>query len=211
MRSSINKSYIAAIALLLQPSAHGVTLFSDQTSFLNAAGSVTTENFESSTLSGSETSGALSSLNFNFLAVSSTPPSVKLLGIILSNGNHNTTLGGSRYLSFDTDQGSVSADATLIFNLPQSISALGFFLIDVEEGVSVSINGIDYLVSPTSDGDVTYFGIISESPFATVLLDAGVNDSQWSIDDMAVKMVPEPTMPVLIIVSIVMFGRQSRR
>jgi hypothetical protein len=189
--------------------ANASTIYASEATFLSAAGSVTVEDFEQSPLSGTESAGAKASISFAYFTASSIPTAVKVLGTALSNGNH--AVSGSRYLSFDTDVGDVSADATLTFYTP--IRAIGFYLIDAENnGAVVTINGTNYSVSPMPSGGMAYFGDIDASPFTTVKIDAGPTDSHWSIDKVSFVPVPEPSIANLLpfLVSAICAFRRTR-
>jgi len=174
-------------------SSQGAVIYTDQASFLSNVGIFETEDFESYPLIGDTGSGAVDIYSFADFTVSSIPPAIKLLGAPFV-GNHNTTVGGSKYLSFDTDLGGVGTDATLTFHFDVSpIYSFGLYLIDLEMSAQVVVNGINYNVPSTGSGGEAYFGIVSDIAFSSVILDGGSTDSHWSIDDISYTAIPEPS------------------
>ena len=180
-------------------------VFNDQTSFLNAVGSVVTEDFEDEP-AGHPDYGALSAMTFDDFSATSTPAALKVLDAEWY-GNHNTTPGGRKYLSADTDVGSRSSEVTITFDYV--LSALGFYLIDIEDFMEITIGGNLYTVPGNGTGGESYFGIISDSPFSVVHLDMGVTDSHTSMDDFA--YVPEPTTICLLGLGGLSLLRRRRR
>jgi len=170
--------------------AGGVTItYSDEASFLAAAGLVATEDFEDEPLVGTAGGGAQTLITFDDFTATSTPAALKVLDSPWY-GNHNTTAGGAKYLSADTDIGWTSSEVTLAFDY--AISAFGLYLIDIEDGVTLTIGGSDYTVPGHGSGGESYFGIIAEDPFATVYMDMGETDSHSSIDDVSYAAAPCP-------------------
>lgn len=167
------------------PTGPGVMTFNDQGDFLAAAGPVTTEDFEDEPVVGSCASGGQVALSFDHFDAAASLPALKVLDTDCGNGNHNTTPGGTKQLSADTDLGGVSADVTFSFNT--SVHAFGLFLIDAEGGsTQITINGNSYLVPPTGNGGQAYFGILSDVAITTVdfaIVDG--SDSHYSFDDVA--------------------------
>jgi hypothetical protein len=165
----------------------GVMIFDNQADFLAAAGSVTTEDFEDEPLVGDCSSGAQTFLSFDHFDATATPAALKVLGVDCGNGNHNTTPGGFKYLSADTDLGGVSAFVTLSFNT--FLHAFGLYLIDIEAGggsVELTINGVPYLVPGGPNGGESYFGIVSPVSFTDIeIAIVSGSDSHYSLDDIA--------------------------
>ena len=165
----------------------GVLVFNDQAAFLAAAGAVTTETFEDDASSGvCDGFGLTLRSEADFLATSNVL-ALKLLREPCF-GNHNTTPGGQKYLSADTEIGDVSADVMFIFNQP--ITALGLFLVDLDSALlEVTINGVSYPVPAHGDAGESYFGLVGAFPFtsATFHIAAGV-DSHYSFDDVAYSL-----------------------
>ena len=192
MRATI---VVAVIALVFgsPQQADGITVFQDQASFLAAAGQVITEDFEDEPLIGTPDSGAMSLIVFDDFTATSTPAALKVLNAEWY-GNHNTTPSGSKYLSADTDIGRQCSEVSLTFDFP--VSAFGLYLIDVEDFVVLTINSNDYTVPANGNGGESYFGIITDSPFALVHMDMGIEDSHTSMDDIA--YTPEPATIVLL-------------
>jgi len=186
---------VAAIALVFgsPQQAGGITVFPDQASFLTAAGPVITEDFEDELLIGTPHSGAMTPIAFDDFTAGSTPAALKVLDVEWY-GNHNTTPGGSRYLSADTDISYQSSEVSFTFDFP--VSAFGLYLIDIEESVVLTINGNNYTVPANGNAGESYFGIITDSLFTLVHMDMGVEDSHTSMDDIA--YIPEPATIMLL-------------
>jgi len=163
------------------------TVFDNQADFFAAVGAVVTEDFESYT-PGDPSGGAVSFMDFGTFSATSDPAALKILSGDFF-GNHNTTPGGSQYLSADTDIGGVSADVTLTFDEP--VFAFGLYLVDAEDGGFIHIGNDFHPFAGGPDGVETYFGIISDTPFTTITIDAGDTDSHWSMDDVSYA-VPAP-------------------
>ncbi len=166
------------------PHAGGPMIFNDQAAFLAAAGPVTTQTFEDEPSSGLCDSGGLTVLGVDGFLATANPAALKLLREPCF-GNHNTTPGGQKYLSADTDLGLFSAEVMFVFN--QYITSLGLFLIDLDISIlEVTVNGVSYPVNPHGDGGQSYFGIVGASPFtyATFRVVTEV-DSHYSFDDVA--------------------------
>jgi len=200
-------SMLLLVTLASQTQAAPI-IFSDQASFLTAAGPLTVEDFEAETATP-ETVTPQASIAFDFFTASSSPNALKLLNESFF-GNHNTTPGGSIFLSADTDIGRVDATVTLIFSMP--IIEFGLFMIDLDSAVgSVSINGIGYSIAATGSGGSQYFGIIEDTPFTSVILNGGSEDSHWSMDDLAFAVVPEPSTFLLTSLGLIGFALANRR
>jgi hypothetical protein len=175
-------------------------LYSDEAAYLAAAGPVVIEDFETSP----PVLTKQLSISFPLFTVSSDPSAVKVLNAPDPNGNHAAS--GTNFLSFDTDLGALAARATLTFAIP--IKSIGFYAIDVEDGLSVLDNspiGVN-----SASGQQRYFGMVSDDSFTVVTLYAGNTDSHWSIDKIAVVRVPEPSAP-LIFTAIGMTAMARRR
>jgi hypothetical protein len=168
-------------------SANGGSVFDNQSDFLAAAGSVLTEDFEDEPLVGTQGGGAQTLIAFDHFTATSTPAALKVLNQPWY-GNHNTTPGGAKYLSADTDIGWQSSEVTLTFQYPTSV--FGLYLIDIEDGVTLTISGTNYVWGAHGDGGESYFGLIADSPFTTVFIDMGETDSHTSMDD--ITYIPAP-------------------
>ena len=170
--------------------------FSSQVDFLGAAGAVTTETFENSPNVGSPGSGAMEMLIFDLFEVTSNPPALKVFDLPMF-GNFNTTPGGTRYLAADTDYGEREADLTFSFNSP--VRSFGFFLIDADADHTVEVHSSEFVVPGLGDGSVAYFGIVADQPFTNVIVNGGFEDSFFSIDDVSIGSVPEPSSAIVTI------------
>jgi len=165
--------------------AVGVQLFTNQADFLAATGAINCEDFESWPTTGDCTSGVQSVIDFGPFRVegaSDEGGAVKILDAPCT-GNHNTTPGGIKYLSGDTDV--AFRNAQIDFEFDDATCAWGAYIIDAEQGIEITINGNVYLVPPTGDGGEAFFGIIDTGMFVTVELRVAVgSDSHYSIDDV---------------------------
>lgn len=160
----------------------GVLIFDDQDNFLAAAGVVFIEDFEAEPVTSNCSSGALPSISFDAFTAASAPQSLKILDTPCF-GNHNTTPGGSLFLSADTDVGNTPADVILTFDF--SINAFGLFLIDLEDDIILTILGNAYVVPAGGDGSEAYFGIVTSELFQVIELEVAGDDSHNSFDDIA--------------------------
>lgn len=161
-----------------------VVVFTDRAAFLAAAGAVTTETFEDTPSSLLCDEPGTSELVFQHFTASAIPPALKVLRDACF-GNHNTTQGGRKYLSADTDSADLTAEVT--FSFPESLGAFGAFLIDLDDAaLVVRINDIDYEVPANGDGGESFFGITSPTAFDTVsFLVLEGTDSHHSFDDVS--------------------------
>ena len=168
--------------------ATAVTIYDNQKDFLYATRGVVTDGFEDYGLTGDCNSAGAANMAFAGFSAHSTPDAVKLLGADCF-GNHNTTPGGFKYLSFDTNTAGSSASVTLVFN--DLLTSLGLYFTDLDVVVArLTINGNPYDVGPTGDGGEAYFGINGEDPFSTVSIQiVGGDDSHWSVDDFTYMIV----------------------
>ena len=184
-------SFMVVVASLLGVPAQAVTLFDTESDFVSTSDQIVTENFETSAVFGTESSGGVLSANFGILGVTADRPAIKLLAIPSIVGNHNTTPGGSNYLAIDTDVGNTSANVVLEFSTP--VLAVGFYAVDIEDGLDIEIGGQHYFIPPTPSGGEQFFGIRADSPFSQLSLAPGSQDSFWNIDDISYLPVPEPS------------------
>jgi hypothetical protein len=161
-----------------------VLLFTDKAAFFAAAGVLTTETFEDEPWSATCDSGAAALLEFDDFTATSDPAALKLLreGCF---GNHNTTQGGRRYLGADTD--SAEASAVVTFAFAESLGAFGTYLVDLDAAaLEAEIDGVAYPVPANGEGGESWFGIVSDTAFATVTFRIiGGIDSHYSLDDVA--------------------------
>jgi hypothetical protein len=166
------------------PHGGGPLVFDDQAAFLAAAGPVTTETFEDEPHSGDCDTGALPVLSVTDFTATSNPAALKILRDACF-GNHNTTPGGVKYLTADTDVALVSADVMFVFNEP--LTAMGLWLVDLDSALlEVVIQGVGYPVLPHGDGGQSYFGIVSAVPFADATFRiVNGTDTHYSFDDVA--------------------------
>lgn len=186
MKKKILLLVVLVFGLVSVKQADATMIFEDQASFLSAVGYVVTEDFEDE-LPGDPDHGALSLMTFDDFTVTSSPEAIKVLDVKWF-GNYNTTPDGDKYLSADTDIGYQCSEVTITFDY--ALSALGFYVIDVEDFVDITIDGSVYRVLGHGDGGKSYFGIISDSTFSVVHMDMGETDSHTSMDDFA--YIPEP-------------------
>lgn len=199
----INKILAGALLCCASAGSYAGTIYSTEASFLASAGTTTTEDFESYP-TGSTGSGAVANYTFDDFSVSSDPAAIKVLGSS-AYGNHNTTSGGSKYLSFDTDIGSVGSDIIFEFDFGFSpLNAFGLYFTDTDHAVEVVIDGVSYDVSATGDGGENYFGFVSDVSFSSIMINGGSTDSHWSVDDVsyAVASVPEPGSVFLLVAAL---------
>ena len=190
--------------LFLTPSASlGATIFHSQSGFLGAIGPHIVEDFEDEALVGTAGGGGVASLALSHFTVTSNKPALKILGAP-AFGNHNTTPGGSRYLSADTDLGWVAA-AVGVSAFPGPIHAVGFRLIDFDVLPPViQVNGSIYATLPTGDGGSRFWGIVTSAPITSLRIGPLGPDSHWSLDDLVIgrgrvnaPAVPEPSAALL--------------
>jgi hypothetical protein len=166
------------------PATPRVQVFSDQATFLSAAGYVTAQDFEAQPTVGTCDDGGVALIGFPGFTASSTPDAMKVLDTPCV-GNHNTTPGGAKYLGADTDLGGVSAEVTFVFDAP--IKTFGLYVTDLDSAtLQFTILGSNYTMGPHGDGGQSYFGIIEDTEFTTVLVQIiDAFDSFYSFDDIA--------------------------
>jgi len=166
------------------PATPRAQVFNNEADFLSAAGYVTTQDFEAEATVGTCNDGAVPQIVFTDFTASSTPDAMKVLDEECV-GNHNTTPGGAKYLSADTDQGGVSAEVTFMFDAP--IKTLGLYITDLDTAtLQLVILGSSYPIAPHGDGGESYFGIIEDVEFTSVVVQIIQEfDSAYSFDDIS--------------------------
>jgi hypothetical protein len=166
------------------PESPTAVVFDNEADFLNAAGYVTTQDFEAEATVGTCDDGAVPQIAFADFTASSTPDAMKVLDTPCV-GNHNTTPGGAKYLSADTDLGGVSAEVTFTFDAP--IKTLGLYITDLDSAtMQILILGSGYMINPHGNGGESYFGIIEDTEFTTVIVQIVQEyDSHYSFDDIS--------------------------
>ncbi|MCA9511935.1 MAG: PEP-CTERM sorting domain-containing protein [Myxococcota bacterium] len=197
--------------------ALAVSTFHSSASFLGALSTYVVEDFEDEALVGTPNSGGVSSLVLSDFTVTSSKPALKILGAP-AFGNHNTTPGGSQYLSADTDLGFVAASVG-VSAFPGPVNAVGFELIDFDlMPAVVTVNGHSYWVKPTGDGGSRFFGVIADAPITSLRIGPLGLDSHWSIDDLVLgstrrlmPAVPEPSAALVFGIGSVFAATATRR
>jgi hypothetical protein len=171
-----------------------------------AAGGVGYEDLEDNAVTGTPDSAGSALVVLDGLRASATSH-LKILDAP-AQANANTTPGGARYLTLDTN--STGGAFSVLFTLDQPVNAFGFNIIDVEEFASVGFAG-EFAQLHTSDGGVAFFGVISDEPFATLRVSADTApDGQVSFDDFA--FTPEPASSLgLIALAATFLTRRPRR
>jgi hypothetical protein len=195
---------LALAILLTAAAAHATQIYTDRASFEAAIGLFAIEDFESTPLVGTTSSGAAISRSFADFSLRSNPKAIKILDEVVI-GAGNTTPGGDQYLSLDTDvtQGSVAT-----FSFDFDIQAVGFDYSGLSEpGASpeITIAGETYSIDrnvwpPTNFNrvrDALFWGIISDVPFSTLVLDSDT-DSGYGIDQVTYATTPEPGTVTLL-------------
>ena len=197
---------IIGSALLSGGSASAQQIFDNQADFYAAAGSLLVDDFESYPVVGNPSGGAVGFLDFADFSATAVPDALKILDAP-TVGNHNMTPGGLKFLSLDTDLGGVGADVTFLFDY--AINALGFYMTDIEGGITITILGNDYVIpSGGPNGNEVYFGIISPGAFDTIAFH-DTSDSHYSFDDVAYS-IPAPASLVLLALAGVAGMRRRR-
>jgi hypothetical protein len=180
----------SVIVAWLAMEAHAANVVFSEAAFLAEAQGVVVETFEDEPNSGTASGGGVSQLSFDGFSVDASLPALKVFDAPLF-GHDNTTIGGSKYMSVDTDLGGVSATATLTFDPP--VYAVGFYLIGGDPGPSaLELDGVSYPIAPTGFDGHRYFGVLSNSPITTLTLIPDGSDSFWSLDDVSLGLDPSP-------------------
>ena len=160
-----------------------VATFDDRVAFLAAAGQLPTESFEAAMPSGTPTSGGVDELEFAGFFARSDLEALKIFDQP-TGGNHNTTPGGTVFLSADSDEILTSPSVTLEFK--EAITSFGLFVIDLDlSALFIRINNISYMVPATGHFGQAYFGIITDAPFTTVEITISATDDHYSLDDIS--------------------------
>ena len=188
---------------IVLPAAHADLISFDSAESLLQVTSFTTglEDFEETNLVGTTISGGVGELNFHDFSVTASPTALKVLSGEV-HGNHNTTIDGDQYLSTDTDRAFLGSTLTLTFYDP--IQVFGATLIDLDgiggTGV-IKVDGRIFNIGENSDSGESFFGIIADIPFTTVVFQMGM-DSHWSLDDIMydwdLQPIPEPASLLIL-------------
>lgn len=180
---------MAAGVWLQAVSALAANVVYDEAVFLATAQGVVVETFEDEPNSGTASAGGVVTLAFDGFTATASLPALKVFDTPVF-GHDNTTVGGAKYLAVDTDDGSLSASATLDFAPP--VYAVGFHVIGADpQPMTVTLDGVSYPVPATGFDGVGYFGVLSDTPFSTLVIAPDV-DSYWSLDDVALGLAPSP-------------------
>jgi hypothetical protein len=150
---------------------------------VDAAAPATLIDFESEAPIGAQMGGGVSTLVLPGLTLVAQDPALKILDRAYT-GNHNTTVGGSNYLSIDTD---TRAGTGVWFQFDQPIYALGFNLIDHDTGdVSLNIGSAHYLFPDLGNGESVFFGLVLDDPLLAFdeLYLSSERDGQFALDDL---------------------------
>ncbi|MHC4427380.1 MAG: hypothetical protein ACYS0D_02095, partial [Planctomycetota bacterium] len=173
---------VACLGFACSDAMAGDQIFDNQADFFDAAGTLATETFEDEPTIGTPGGGAQAMIELDDFTATSEPPALKILDAPFV-GNHNTTPGGVKYLSADTDLGGVDSDVTFTFDT--SLTEFGMYITDNEGGIEIIINNVSHIVPSAGDGSEQYFAIISETAFSVVFIDIQNGDSHTSFDDVS--------------------------
>ena len=187
--------------------------YTDRTSFNAAAGSLTIETFESSSLVGNPGSGAVQSIAFADFSVSASPAAAKLADADHFYGSFNTTPGGKNYLYLDTDVGFQGSTATFSFNA--LTHAIGFDYTGVRERgttFDVTVDGTTFTLAPNVDDDsFGFWGYTSEAGFTSFTVATSL-DSGYSLDQITyTAAIPEPQSYAMMLLGLGCIGLLVRR
>ncbi|MCA9287335.1 MAG: hypothetical protein KDA05_02055, partial [Phycisphaerales bacterium] len=172
----------AAAAVTVVASAASAQFFTDRGAFNLAAGSTTTDGFETYALIGTTASGAIANFAGNDFAASSTPAAIKIINAP-AFGALNTTPGGAQYLYLDTDMGNVGCDLTIAFNA--AVSAIGFDYSDMDTlPLVINVDGQSFTAPASGNGAAAFVGYVSSGTFSTISMNSGT-DSGWGLDELS--------------------------
>ncbi len=179
--------FASAVLLLPSPAFAGVTVFTDESTFVNAIGLHDVEDFEGVVPGTYGTSATIGELTF------ASPPSVLHVNTVPhSHGAKNTTVGGTTYLFADSGVAAFHDDLTMgIVN--SEFAAWGANFTDLEVGpITFLIDGaiVHTANVPGSSGAVQFFGFVADpgTVFQTVTL--RIPDITYGIDD--VRTISKP-------------------
>lgn len=167
--------------------------YTTEAAFLAAAGSVTTNDFEAASLSGTTGSGGLASIDFGDFLISSVPDSVKVLNTPHFGSGANS---GSNYVYIDTDAGLVGSTTTVTFDT--AVTAIGFYLTGINEpgaifDITFGSEIVNVPVVPGTGVSPRYFGYVGTA-LSSFSISSGI-DSAYGIDDLSYS-ASTPTIPL---------------
>lgn len=187
--------------------------YTDRTSFNAAAGDLTIETFESSSLVGSTGSGGVPGIAFTDFSLSTSPIAAKLVDAAHFAGSFNTTPGGKNYLYLDTDAGFQGSTATFSFNA--LTHAIGFDYTGVNEPgttFNLTVDGTIYAITPNVNADTFgFWGYTSAAGFTSFTLSTSV-DSGYSLDQFTyTTAIPEPQTAAMLLLGLGCVALRVRR
>ena len=220
VRSAAAFGFVAGAMALLSLSglAHAAnTTFTNEGSFVAAAGSTVVESFEA--LAGR--SRVLSPVVTPLLTATpgTAPLGVQTAPDTPDNGFGAAATDGTHYLSIYLPN---AAQGTLRFDLGSPSKVFGFNIIDVGEAtgtVTLRTNagafagGVTLLSFPPTfgNGAVFFIGLTQDIAFTTVFLDVSGLDDAYGIDKVYIQAVPETASAWSLLAGLAALGLRARR
>ena len=186
-------------------SSGAVQVFTNRAEFEAVLTSFTVESFEDAPLNGNVnpgSEGTIDTLPLPYFTVVADPVAVEILDENTAEGGRNTTVGGNRYLNFDSTGYFDGIDGELAFEFIQPVFAFGFDYTGVETEFSTfhmrTLTQGDFYLRPRPAPPLApvdgFWGIITSEPIQWIEID-DAEDGFFGVDEVTFTKLPVLSCP----------------